>query len=92
MKTWLVSMFMILALIFEPDYAQLCAAANTRDQAKILFNEIKKTIEVSPKLQKYFKILSGSITCKMNNNNLFPVAAEARTLDGMLVSVGCVNY
>lgn len=91
MKTWLVSMFMILALIFEPDYAQLCAAANTRDQASILFKEIKKTIEVSPRLQKYFKMLSGSITCKMNNNNLFPIAGDARTTDGMLVSVGCVD-
>lgn len=84
-------MFMLLALLFEPDYAQLVAAANTREQAKILFNEIKKTLEVSPGLNKHFKILSGSITCKRNNNYLFPVAAEARTLDGMLVSVGCVD-
>lgn len=90
-KTWIVSMFMILALFLEPDYAQLVASANTRDQAKILFNEIKKTLEVSPGLKKYFKILSNSITNINNNNYLFPVAAEARTLDGMLVSVGCVD-
>jgi carboxypeptidase Taq len=61
---------MILGLIFEPDYAQLVASANTREQATILFNEIKKTIEVSPRLQKYFKILSGKITCKLNNNDV----------------------
>lgn len=91
MKTWLVSAFMILALLFEPDYAQLVAAANTRDQAKILFNEIKKTLEVSPLLARFFKILSNNITCTLNNNYLFPIAAEARTTDGMLVSVGCVN-
>lgn len=90
-KTWLVSAFMILALLFEPDYAQLVASANTRDQAKILFNEIKKTLEVSPLLAKFFKILSNNITCTLNNNYLFPIAAEARTTDGMLVSVGCVN-
>lgn len=90
-KTWLVSTFMILALLFEPDYAQLVAAANTRDQAKILFNEIKKTLEVSPYLAKFFKILSNNITCKLNNNYLFPIAAEARTTDGLLVSVGCVD-
>lgn len=90
-KTWLVSMFMLFALLFEPDYAQLVAAANTRDQAKILFNEIKKTLEVSPALSKYFKILSNNITCTLNNNYLFPIAAEARTTDGMLVSVGCVD-
>jgi len=90
-KTWLVSMFMLLALFLEPDYAQLVAAANTRDQAKILFNEIKKTLEVSPELSKRFKILSSSITNNSNKNYLFPVAAEARTTDGMLVSVGCVD-
>ena len=90
-KTWLVSMFMLLALFLEPDYAQLVAAANTRDQAKILFNEIKKTLDVSPELGKRFKILSNSVTNKSNNNYLFPIAAEARTTDGMLVSVGCVD-
>ena len=90
-KTWIVSMFMLFALLLEPDYAQLVASANTRDQAKILFNEIKKTLEKSPALSKYFKILSNNITCKMNNNYLFPIAAEARTTDGMLVSVGCVD-
>ena len=90
-KTWLVSMFMLLALFLEPDYAQLVAAANTRDQAKILFNEIKKTLDVSPELGKRFKVLSNSVTNKANNNYLFPIAAEARTTDGMLVSVGCVD-
>lgn len=90
-KTWLVSMFMLLALFMEPDYAQLVAAANTRDQAKILFNEIKKTLEVSPALAKYFKILTSNVTNISNGNYLFPIAAEARTTDGMLVSVGCVD-
>lgn len=90
-KTWLVSMFMLLALLFEPDYAQLVAAANTRDQAKILFNEIKKTLEVSPKLAKFFKIQANNITSKLNNNFMFPIAAEARTTDGMQVSVGVVD-
>lgn len=90
-KTWLVSMFMLLAMFLEPDYAQLVAAANTRDQAKILFNEIKKTLEVSPQLAKRFKVLSSNITNIANGNFLFPIAAEARTTDGMLVSVGCVD-
>lgn len=82
---------MILALMFEPDYAQLVAAANKRDQAKILFDEIKKILEVSPHLAKHFKIMSNKIICKLNNNTLFPIAADARTTDGMLVSVGCCD-
>lgn len=90
-KTWIVSMFMILALLFEPDYAQLVAAANTREQAKILFAEIKKTLEVSPMLKKNFKILNNTITCLHNNNYLFAVSGDARTMDGKLVSVGCVD-
>ena len=90
-KTWIVSMFMILALLFEPDYAQLVAAANTREQAKILFDEIKKTLDVSPVLKKRFKILNNSITCLHNNNYLFTVSGDARTMDGKLVSVGCVD-
>lgn len=91
MKTWLISMFMLLGLLFEPDYAQLVASANTREQAKILFNEIKKTLEVSPHLLRFFKITSNNITCKLNNNVLFPIASEARNTDGMMVSVGCVD-
>ena len=91
MKTWLVSMFMLLGLLFEPNYAQLVAAANTREQARILFNEIKKTLEVSPHLLEFFKITTGNIKCKLNNNILFPIAAEARNTDGMLVSLGCVD-
>ena len=90
-KTFIVGMFMILALMFEPDYAQLVAAANKRDQAKILFDEIKKILEVSPYLAKHFRILSNKIVCKFNNNTLFPIAADARTTDGMLVSVGCCD-
>ena len=90
-KTWLVSMFMLLALLFEPNYAQLVASANTRKQARILFNEIKKTLEISPALNKHFKILRDRIECKLNHNVLFPIAAEARNTDGMLVSVGCVD-
>lgn len=90
-KTWLVSMFMLLALIFEPDYAQLVAGANTREQARILFDEIKKTLEVSPLLLKHFTVQRDKIICKMNNNILFPIAGEARNTDGKLVSVGCVD-
>lgn len=90
-KTWLVAQFMILGLLFEPNYAQLVAAANTRDQAKILFGEIRKTLEVSPGLAKVFKMTNSKIVCTLNNNTLFPIAAEARTTDGMLVSVGCVD-
>lgn len=90
-KTWIVAQFMILGLLFEPDYAQLVAAANTRDQAKILFAEIRKTLEVSPHLMKFFKMTNTKIECKLNNNQLFPIAAEARTTDGMLVSIGCVD-
>lgn len=90
-KTWLVSMFMLLALLFEPDYAQLVAGANTREQARILFDEIKKTLEVSPLLLKHFTIQRDKIICKMNDNVLFPIAGEARNTDGKLVAVGCVD-
>lgn len=90
-KTWIVAQFMILGLLFEPNYAQLVASANTREQAKILFAEIRKTLEVSPKLAKFFKITNSKIVCTLNNNTLFPIAAEARTTDGMLVSVGSVD-
>lgn len=90
-KTWICSTFMILALLFEPNYAQTYAAANSRDQAVILYDEIKKTLEMSPLLAKYFKITGGKIECKHNNNTLRPISAEARNLDGKLASVAVVD-
>lgn len=90
-KTWICSAFMILALLFEPDYAQTYGAANSREQAKILYDELKKTLEMSPNLLKHFKITGNKIECKLNSNTLMPISAEARNLDGKLASVAVVD-
>lgn len=90
-KTWICSTFMICALLFEPEYSQTYAAANSREQATILYAEIKKTLEMSPELGKYFKITSSEIKCLNNDNTLVPISAEARNLDGKLASVAVVD-
>lgn len=90
-KTWICSSFMILALLFEPDYAQTYGAANSREQARILYEEIKKTLEMSPNLLKHFKITGNKIECKLNSNTLMPISAEARNLDGKLASIAVVD-
>lgn len=82
---------MILALLFEPDYAQTYASANSREQATILYNELKKTLDMSPGLKKHFKITGGKIECKLNSNTLETISAEARNLDGKLASVAVVD-
>ena len=82
---------MICALLFEPEYSQTYAAANSREQATILYAEIKKTLEMSPELSKYFKITSSEIKCLNNDNTLVPISAEARNLDGKLASVAVVD-
>lgn len=82
---------MILALLFEPDFAQTYGAANSREQATILYNELKKTLDMSPGLKKHFKITGGKIECKLNSNTLEAISAEARNLDGKLASVAVVD-
>lgn len=91
LKTWICSTFMILALLFEPDYAQTYGAANSREQATILYNELKKTLDMSPGLKKHFKITGGKIECKLNSNTLEAISAEARNLDGKLAAVAVVD-
>lgn len=83
-KTVLVAMMFILLMLLEPRYSQFYSGSNTREQAKIIFNDTKKIIESSKHLKKHFKVLRDSIECKINNNIFKPLSSDYNSTDGLM--------
>ena len=85
------SLIMILLMLLEPKYSEFYLCANTRDQAKIVYNEAKKLLESSPIIRDKFDIKRDVITCKLNQNTLKALSSDANTLDGRRVSATCID-
>ena len=85
-KTVNISLIFILLMLLSPQYSQFYSGSNTRDQAKIIFDDTKKIINSSPLIKKHFKILRDSIECKINNNIFKPLSSDYNTTDGLMPS------
>ncbi len=68
--------------------AEVYCLANSRDQAKIVFNETSQQIEGSPFLKKHFDITKQAIFYKKTNSKIEPLASDSTTLDGRNVHLG----
>lgn len=84
-------LFMILLMLLEPQYSEFYLCANTREQAKIVFNETSKLINSSPAIKKHFSIKRDVIECKLNNNTLKALSSDYNTTDGLRVSGACID-
>ena len=84
-------LFMILLMLLEPKYSEFYLCANTREQAKIVYNETRKLIECSPHIKKHFNIKRDVITCKLNENTLKALSSDFNTTDGLRVSGACID-
>lgn len=84
-------LFMILLMLLEPQYSEFYLCANTREQAKIVFNETSKLINSSPAIKKHFNIKRDVIECKLNNNTLKALSSDYNTTDGLRVSGACID-
>lgn len=84
-------LFMILLMLLEPKYSEFYLCANTREQAKIVFNETSKLINSSPAIKKHFVIKRDVIECKLNQNTLKALSSDYNTTDGLRVSGACID-
>ena len=69
--------------------AECYSAATKKDQAKIVFEDAKKTVQYSPDLKKYIKPLAHSLTC--GDGSMKPLASDSNTLDGLNPSCAIVD-
>ena len=70
---------------------QIACLANSRDQAKILFDYIDTFSRGLDKGEKLIKHYRNYITMPLNNGNVKVYSADASTLDGLNVSMGVVD-
>lgn len=84
-------LFMILLMLLEPQFSEFYLCANTRDQAKIVYEETKKLIKCSPYIKDKFKIRRDYIQCTLNENVLKALSSDYNTTDGLRVSAACID-
>lgn len=85
------AIIMIILMILEPKYSEFYLCANTRDQARIVYNETKKLLESSPIIRDKFDIKRDTITCKLNQSTLKALSSDYNTCDGLRVSAACID-
>lgn len=90
-KSCNAGLIMVILMLLEPRYSEFYLCANTREQAKIVYNETKKLIESSPFILDKFDIKRDTITCKLNKNTLKALSSDYNTTDGLRVSAACID-
>jgi phage terminase large subunit-like protein len=73
------------------DGAEVYATATMRDQAVILFNDVKNMVRQSPDLMKRVQIWAHAITCEQLNGSFKPLSADHNSLHGLNVSRAVID-
>ncbi len=87
-KSFLAAGVSLYDLMTEPG-AEVYSAATKKDQARIVFDDAKKTVKYSPDLRKYIKPLAHSLTCQ--DGVMKPLASDSNTLDGLNPSCAIID-
>ena len=87
-KSFLAAGVGLYDLISEPGAEVICAATK-RDQAAIVFNDAKKTVQYSKLLKKYITPFSNSLMYK--DGVMKPVSKEAKSLEGVNPSCAIID-
>ncbi|MCR4627384.1 MAG: hypothetical protein K5640_07015 [Treponema sp.] len=87
-KSFLAAGVSLYDLMTEPG-AEVYSAATKKDQARIVFDDAKKTVQYSPDLKKYIKPLAHSLTCR--DGSMKPLASDSNTLDGLNPSCAIID-
>lgn len=69
--------------------AKVFCAATEKEQAKIVFDEAKTMIELSPNLSEIFTVVKNCITCPETKSSFVPVSSDTKGRHGVNIS-GCV--
>lgn len=87
-KSFLAAGVGLYDLMTEPG-AECYSAATKKEQAKIVFDDAKKTVQYSPDLRKFIKPLAHSLTC--GDGSMRPLASDSNTLDGLNPSCAIID-
>ena len=79
-----------MAVLVQDGAAQSVTAATKRDQAKEVFDEVRRCIKKSPALSKRFVAHKNEIYGP-NDATIKPISSDANTLDGLSLNLGCVD-
>lgn len=85
-KTFMAALIIIILMLTEDAYSEFYSICLDRDLAGEIKKAIKQIIEVSPAIQKYFKIpktLSGRTECLLTNSTYQPRTAVANSNNGL---------
>jgi phage terminase large subunit-like protein len=73
----------LLAFFDNEPGAEVYCAATKRDQAKIVFNEAKRSVESTPALKRRISVLTTNMNVQETSSKLEPLGADADSTDGL---------
>ncbi|WP_420415914.1 terminase large subunit [Marinovum algicola] len=83
-KTTDTAVPMLFTQLFDGEAApQGYCAATTRDQAGLLFKELKRMVRGSPALSQFLKVWQASITCDRTNGAIACLSRDGNSADGI---------
>nr|DAG46114.1 MAG TPA: Large Terminase [Caudoviricetes sp.] len=84
-STWAAGIALYLLIADGEAGPEIYSAATKKDQAKIIWTEVKRMIKKSPALNKHLKCLVSSIKCGFNEGSFEPLGSDSDKLDGLNV-------
>lgn len=91
-KSTLAAAIALYGLIATPESGpEVYAAAASRDQARIVFNQAKEFVERSPALARHLRPMRSAITCPANNGVLRVLSSDAPLQHGLNPSLVVID-
>lgn len=86
-KTFLIAIVFILLLLLEPKYSEFYSVAPDRELSSIIKKEMAQHIEMSPAINKHFKVVGNEIRCLPKKSKFVPLATSNNRMDGRKANV-----
>ncbi len=91
-KSPLLAAMALYALVADGEQsAQVFSAATTREQARIIFNDVKTIVGLTPKMPARVRILTNNISHPASNSFMRPLSSDASKMDGLRVHMAAVD-
>ena len=82
-KSALISGYALYSLLFGPVGGEVIVAASTKDQAKIVFNNVKRMVQMDADLSREIEIFAEALHVPGTDSIMRVVAADAPSLEGL---------
>lgn len=83
-KSYISALIVLVLMILEPKFSRFFTVAPTGALARETFKQIKEFVQVSPNLEKHFKLRRDNIICTLTSSEYVPLNYSTSTLDGKL--------